>query len=240
MRTNVPAALRTLRRRRAWRQADLGRRAGLSRDPVSRAERGDLNGLTVGSLSRLVEAVEATLIVEVRWRGADLDRLVDREHAAAQETAARRLAAAGWLTSAEVSFNHFGDRGRCDLVAWHPATRTALIVEVKSRLGDVQETLGTLDVKRRLGSVIAERLGWPRPARVVAALALIDLRSTRRVLAEHESLFGGFRLRGRSALAWLRAPATDPGGVLWFELLSDSDQSRVTSTRRVRNRGPAG
>ncbi len=81
MRTNVPIAMRRLRVRHRWRQEDLGRRAGLSRDAVSRAERGALEGITVGSLSRLVEVLDATLVVEIRWQGADLDRLIDREHA---------------------------------------------------------------------------------------------------------------------------------------------------------------
>ena len=123
----MPVALKALRIRRGWRQEDLGRRAGLSRDAVSRAERGELQGLTINSIQRLAEAVDATLNLELRWHGADLDHLVDRTHASMQEAAARRLASAGWLGQPEVSFNHFGDRGRCDLVAWHPGTRTLLI-----------------------------------------------------------------------------------------------------------------
>jgi transcriptional regulator with XRE-family HTH domain len=113
MRTNVPLAVRALRRRRRWRQHDLGARAGLSRDVVSRAERGRLDGITLGSLSHLAAALDAALVVELRWQGADLDRLVDRAHAALEESAARRLTTAGWNVRAEVSFNYYGERGRC-------------------------------------------------------------------------------------------------------------------------------
>ena len=81
MRTNVPVAMRRLRVRRRWRQEDLGARAGLSRDAVSRAECGELDSLTVRSLSRQIDALDATLVIEIRWRGADLDRLIDSEHA---------------------------------------------------------------------------------------------------------------------------------------------------------------
>lgn len=239
VRTNIPAALRALRSQRGWRQDDLGRRAGLSRDAVSRAESGQLHGLTLRSLSRMVEALDATLLVEARWQGADLDRLVDRAHAAMQDAAAHRLSEAGWLARPEVSFNHFGDRGRCDLVGWHASTRTLLVVEVKSRIGNLQETLGRLDVKVRLGGVISQQLGWGRPARVVRALVLGDDRTTRRVLARHESLFRSFGLRGRSTAAWLRAPVSGPIGLIWFER-TNSDEGRITSANRVRMGRSAG
>ena len=238
MRTNVPSAMRALRHRRAWRQEDLGRRAGLSRDAVSRVESGQLRGLTLGSLARLVEAVDATLSVEVRWQGADLDRLIDRDHAALQNAAARRLGELGWIARAEVSFNHYGDRGRCDLLAWHPATRTILIVEVKSRLGDIQDTLGRLDVKARLGGLLAEQVGWGAAALVVPAFVLADSWSVRRVLMRHESLFHRYGVRGRTALAWLRSPQL-ASGIVWFER-SDSDEGRGISRQRVRKVPPAG
>jgi hypothetical protein len=205
----------------------------VSRDTVSRAELGQLSGLTLGSLSRIVEALDATLLVEARWHGADLDRLVDRAHAEMQNAAAHRLSEAGWLARPEVSFNHFGDRGRCDLVGWHPSTRTLLIVEVKSRIGNLQETLGRLDVKIRLGPVISQQLGWGRPLRVVPALVLGDDRTTRRVLTRHEALFRSFGLRGRAAAAWLRAPVDDLSGLIWFER-TNSDEGRITSANRVR------
>jgi transcriptional regulator with XRE-family HTH domain len=161
--------MRVLRRRRGWQQAELGRQAGLSRDVVHRAEIGKLLGIKVGSLERLVTALEAELVIEIRWRGVELDAVLDRRHAALVTAAADRLGRARWIASPEVSFNHNGDRGRCDLVAWHEPTRTLLIVEVKSRIGKIQETLGRLDVKVRLGGVIADELGLGRPGRAAFA-----------------------------------------------------------------------
>lgn len=234
----MPGALKALRRRRGWRQEDLGRRAGLSRDAVSRAERGELHGLTIGSLSAIAAAVDAALNVELRWQGADLDRLADSAHAALQTAAARRVSDGGWLARAEVSFNHYGDRGRCDLLAWHASTRTLLVVEVKSSLGDLQDTLGRLDVKVRLGGVLAEQVGWGLPAHVVPALVLGENRAARRVLARHEPLFRRYGTRGRTALAWLRAP-TATGGLIWFES-ADSDHRPVITAQRVRTARPAG
>lgn len=232
MRTNVPDAIRVLRRERGWRQEDLGQHAALSRDTVSRAERGTLDGLTLGALARLAGALDASLVVEVRWRGADLDRLIDRAHAALQNAAAERLGQAGWVTRAEVSFNHYGDRGRCDLLAWHPSSSSLVVVEIKSRIGDVQEMLGRLDVKVRLGPLLAGQCGWPQPASVVPALVLQDDRATRAVLGRHAAIFARYGLRGRAALAWLRSPIS-ASGLVWFEG-ADSDQARTTRPGRVR------
>lgn len=240
MRTNVPIAMRRLRIRRRWRQDDLGRRAGLSRDTVSRAESGALDGLTIGSLSRLVDALDATLAVEIRWQGADLDRLIDLDHAHLQEAAARRLASHGWMVQAEVSFNHYGDRGSCDLVAWHAATRTFLVVEVKSRIGNLQELLHRLDVKARLAGVLVQELGWPLPLAVVRALVAGEDRNSRRAVEDHAALFNAFGLRGRVAMRWLRAPSAAVSGLLWFEKPSNAHASRTIRAERVRVRRTAG
>lgn len=240
MRTNVPIAMRRLRIRRRWRQEDLGARAGLSRDAVSRAECGELDGLTVRSLSRLVDALGATLQIEIRWQGADLDHLIDRAHAHVQEAAARRLASRGWVVQAEVSFNHYGDRGSCDLLAWHARTRTLLVVEAKGRLGNLQDVLQRLDVKARLGRQLATQLGWPEPAAVVRALVVAEARTARRIVAQHGALFRLYDVRGRVAGAWLRAPTLPAGGLLWFEEPPDSGDGRTATADRVRLRPRAG
>ncbi|HEX5579731.1 MAG TPA: helix-turn-helix transcriptional regulator, partial [Candidatus Limnocylindria bacterium] len=204
--TNLPRALRALRRRRGWRQSDLGRRAGLSRDVAQRAENGNLEGITVRSLDRLATALGATLVIELRWRGAELDALMDRVHASLVTAAAERVERAGWTVYPEVSFNHFGDRGRCDLIAWHAPTRTLVIIEVKSRIANLQETLGRLDVKVRLATLLAQELGLARPAGVVSALVLGEDGANRRTVKHHNALFRRFGLRGRAAFAWVRDP----------------------------------
>lgn len=217
MRTNVPRALRALRRRRGWRQVDLALRAGVARDLVQRAEGHRLNGVTIGALEQLSQTLNAHLAVELRWRGADLDRLIDARHASVTTIAARRLERRGWVVHAEVSFNHFGDRGRCDLVAWHSTTRTLLILEVKTLVGDLQDALGRLNVKVRLGHIIAQELGVGRPAIVIGGLVLAESGAHRRLVRQHDALFRHFGTRGRFALAWLRRPDRPISGLLWFE-----------------------
>ncbi len=88
--------------------------------------------------------------VEVRatWRGPELDRLLDEDHAALEAGWTRRLARWGWETWPEVSYSRYGERGRIDLVGWHPAAGMLLIIECKTVLGDAQATLGT-SMRRR-------------------------------------------------------------------------------------------
>lgn len=240
MRTNVPVAVRRLRKQRRLRQQDLGARAGLSRDTISRAECGELDGMTVGSLSRLADALDATLVMEIRWQGAALDRLIDREHAFLQESAARRLASRGWSVAVEVSFNHYGDRGSCDLVAWHARTGTMLVIEVKSRLGNLQDLLHRLDVKTRLGRLLAQQLDWPTPRAVARGLVIGEDRTARRIIVRHAALFNGFGLQGRAAYAWLRSPSPAVSGLLWFEKPADSDGGRTATSLSAKSHPGAG
>jgi transcriptional regulator with XRE-family HTH domain len=200
-----------------WTQSGLGTRIGASRQIISRIERGDLAAIPVGTLRRVAAELDATLSLQIRWRGEELDRLVDAVHAKLQQATSELLISLGWLVRVEVSFNHYGDRGRIDIIAVHPTLRIALVMEIKSGLGDLQETLGRLDVKVRLGRRIAQDLGWSDVAAVVPVLVIGDTRTARAVVARHDALFQRFDVRGRSALAWLRRPRGGaPTGMLWF------------------------
>jgi transcriptional regulator with XRE-family HTH domain len=246
IRTNADRAVRALRRRAGWRQQDVGDRAGVSRQLVSRIESGTLAGLTVHGLDRVAAALGATLWIEVRWRGEQLDRLIDSGHARIQADVAQLLEKSGWLVRVEVSFNRFGERGRCDILAFHPRTRSLVVVEVKSRLANLQETVGRLDTKVRLGRYLAGELGWSAPDAVLPMLVVGDGRTARRVVAAHAPLFGRFDRRGRAAVAWIRhpaalrtprGPAPRPAGLLVFQPVgSDSHRASAMRGGRVRTK----
>jgi hypothetical protein len=93
----------------------------------------------------------------------------------------------------------------------------------------VQDLLGRLDVKVRLGKQIASQVGWPQPARVIPCLVIADGRTARRIVASHEALFARFTHRGRVADRWLAAPDSREhvGGLLVFESLPDSHQATM-------------
>jgi transcriptional regulator with XRE-family HTH domain len=228
----VGRALRFLRLRAGWRQVDLAGRARTSRETISRAERGSLDSLTLGSLRRIAGAVGATMAVELRWNGERLERLMDVGHASLQELTVQTLRAGRWTAEVEVSFNWYGDRGRYDALAFHAPTGTLLVVEVKTRLVDVQDTLGRLDVKLRLGPLVARQHRWPTPRQVVPCLVIAEGRTARRIVATHPSLFARFDVRGRDARRWLADPAAGgASGLLVFESLPDSRKTAVRGPR---------
>lgn len=234
LRSNLSSAVRLLRGRRGWRQRDLSTRARVSRQAVSRIERGEIASVPLRVLVRVCETLDATVALTVHWHGEEFNRLADAAHAAIVERCAAQLVAAGWDVRTEVSFSHFGERGRVDVAARHAATNTLVVAEIKSHVGDTQETTGRLDVKARLGSVIGAEAGWPPPDRVVPALVIGGSRTARRVVARHPAAFSRFTMRGRQALAWLRRPVTAVSGLLWFVTVPDSHPASTTRVIRVR------
>lgn len=230
---HIGRAIRALRHRKRWRQQDLGEAAGVSRESVSRLERGEVETATVRLLERVATALGATVRIEVRWNGEQLDRLIDAGHAALQASVVHSLRAWQWTSEAEVSFNWYGDRGRCDAIAFHPETSTLVIVEVKTRIGDVQDLLGRLDVKVRLGSHIARQLGWPAPRRVLPCLVIAEGRTARRIVANHAALFARFPMRGGRGWRWLENPTDEAGGVGGILLFKPQPDSHGTTARRA-------
>jgi len=188
----------------------------VSREMISRIENDRLDNIPAGKLQSCVQELGGFLRVEVLWQGERLPRLLDARHAALQNQFVLLLERDGWAVRVEVSFNHFGDRGRIDVLAYHPATGVLAVVEIKPTVGDAQDTLGRLDIKVRLAPKIAADLGW----RVSAALPVLVLEggtTPRRQVSQHDGLFRRFDHRGRSALAWLRHPGVPPpAGILLF------------------------
>lgn len=92
--------IRSLRRRRGWSQRELAARVGISQSTVSRAERGWLGELTLRAIRALFAALEARVELAPRWRGAQLERLLDEDHGIVVSQVARRLeASVGRLSS---------------------------------------------------------------------------------------------------------------------------------------------
>ncbi len=228
---------RAIRLRSRLRQADVADRARVSRSAVSFLERGQAAHLHLSTVERILSALGASFTARVAWNGTEMDRLLDADHAGLTAAVKAVLERWAWIVRAEVSFNHYGDRGRIDLLAWHPRTRTLLIVEAKTDLVDIQDLLGTMDVRARVAPSLAARLGWEIRA-VVPAIVFLEDRTTRRRLADHTILFDRFALVGRPARRWTRDPAASqppPSGVLWFQSLPNARVMRIGGQRvRIR------
>lgn len=180
--------LRALRQRLLWRQDDLAQRAGISQDVVSRIERGQIDRMPLRNVRAVAHELQAEVVVHLRWRGPELDRLIDEGHAALGGTMVRLLTAAGWQVRTEVSYSIFGERGSIDIVAWHAPTRTLLVIEVKTDLVSLEETLRKHDEKVRLAPGMSERqFGW-RPTSVGRLLVLPDNSTSRRRISRHSAV----------------------------------------------------
>ena len=133
--------------------------------------------------------------------------------------AAVLLRGLGWIVLPEVTFSIYGERGSIDVLAFHPATGSLLVIEVKSAVPDVQATLAGLDRKRRLAPRIAREDGW-RVTSVSAWLVLPNDRTARRRVEAHEATF-------RAALPgatldmrrWAKAPHGAVAGVVFVSAM---------------------
>lgn len=236
----IGRVFRALRIRLGWTQDEAAAKAGVSRTSYSEIERGWIDRVPIGKLRKVAAIYQVRLVLEPRWRGAELDRTFSSRHAGMAEAITQLLLAAGWEVRPEVSFNHFGERGVVDLVAWHAAAKTVLLIELKTELADVNDLLAVTDRRRRLAARIVEPFGW-RPGRVAQWAVIAESRTNRRRLAEHRNVLrAAFPSDGRSLRAWLTKPGA-PLSALWF--LPDSAGSVTRQHRaprlRVRAKRPS-
>ncbi|HEX5824681.1 MAG TPA: helix-turn-helix transcriptional regulator [Candidatus Limnocylindrales bacterium] len=235
--TRFGRQFRALRVRLERRQSDVSADSGLSRSLIASVDRGQIEGITIGSLVRAAHALGADLDVRLRWRGEQLDRLLDEAHSALVDAMVARLKRLGWAVDVEVSFSIWGERGSIDVLAFHPAFGSLLVVEVKSVVADTQATLHGLDRKARL----AREIVGDRPWRIehVSRLLVIGASATsRRRIAR---LAGTYEValpaRGTTIRRWLVRPAEPLDGLLF--LATDSHGgTRRRSPGRERVRRP--
>lgn len=212
----VGRVLRAVRLHRRQRQRDVAALAGVSQSVVSRTEHGRLDELSFGALDAIAAALDVTVYLDARWDDGDVDRLIDRAHARIVEHVVTTLRSSGWEVLVEYGFNHFGDRGSVDVLAWHAESRTLLIVEVKSRLTDLQAMFTSFARKLRIvPGLVRREHGWD--ARHLGRLVVMPgSTANRSVVANHAATFATlFPERMPAIGAWLRAPDRSLGGI-WF------------------------
>lgn len=237
----IGSAIRAVRIRRGWRQLDLAIAARVSQSTVSRIECGQLGEVPVATLRRVVEPLAIRVTLDVRWLGGELARLIGGRHSAMHEEVARLFETLPeWTTSPEVTFAIFGERGAIDILAWHEASRTLLVIELKSELVDVQETVGTLDRKVRLAPQVAAARGW-RPLIVASWLVVADSPTNRRRVQLHGAMLrAAYPADGRTMPGWLQEPL---GSIAALSFLSSSHAAgtnrSLAPVRRVRRRKPS-
>jgi transcriptional regulator with XRE-family HTH domain len=231
-------SVRALRVRRAWRQQDLADAAGISRSVAGRVERGELGGARWRDLEAVALTLDRQLGLEFRWRGADLERLLDADHAAIVESLVRLYRAARWDVIVEATFPEFGERGSIDVLARHEATGHVAVNEVKATIADAGATVIGVDRKARLAPVVARKLGWTCLG-VSRFLVVREGATARRRIAAHAEIFRtAFPLRGHESRAWIAQPTGRlVSGLLFLSPARTEDGKRASPrSRSVRPR----
>ena len=206
------SAIRLVRVRRGWRQADLARRTGIGQSTISRIERGHFASLSLGTLRTVAAELDIRVDVIGRWRAGDMDRLLNAGHSRLHESVARAFRdLPAWISAPEVSFSIYGERGVIDILAWHPGRRALLIIELKTDIVDVNELLGTAHRKQRNAVRVAIDQGWIRagdaPASVSLWVIVAPGRTNRRRVAEHAAMLrSALPDDGRAMAGWLKDP----------------------------------
>lgn len=171
-----------------------------------------------------------------RWRGPELERVLAAGHAALADAAVAHLTAGGWLVRPEVTFSIWGERGSIDLLAYYPARRALLVVELKTDLVDPHGLIAQVDSYRRHARQIAATVGWS-PA-VIGTWVIVEegTRNRRRLASHHGLLRAAFPAAGRQVAGWLR----DPGATIDALSFRPAPNPRVAARRRVRLRASSG
>lgn len=236
----IGTVCRRLRIRLGWTQEELAGRAGVSQATISRLERGHVAEMNLRALRRVGGTLDLRFDLVPRWRGGELDRMLGSRHAAMHEEVAALLVAAGWQAAPEVTFNHFGERGVIDILAWQPARRALLVIELKTELVDPNELVGTMDRRRRLAATIARERGWD-PLGIGVWVVFADSRTTRRRIAAHRTfLRAAFPADGRSFAAWLRRPSGAIAALSFLPPTRERSRRRgLVGVRRVRPSRPS-
>lgn len=226
-----------VRRHLRLRQVDVGRLANVDQKVVSLVGRGLLARVSVEKFRRVCAVLEIEPALDLRWRGGLGERLIDRGHAELVELVASTLRDGGWTVIPEYSFNVFGERGSVDILAWHPERRILLIVEVKTRVTDLQAMLMSMSRKVRVvpGEVEEER-GWARRA-MGRLVVMADTRANRSLVAAHRAIFdSSFPGRTAESRRWMSAPDGDDAGLMFLAPSRGPrpDSARASRVRRAR------
>lgn len=219
--------MRALRMRRGWTQAHLAALAGVSPSVIGRIERGRADRVAVHTLVRVAARLDARVDIRLLWHGEGLDRLLDARHAGLVDRAIAILDAGAWEVAAEVTFEVRGERGSIDVLAFHRATGSLLVIEVKSVVPDIQSMLAGIDRKSRLAVDSGRARGWQATS-VSRLLLLPDDRTARRRIDAHSATFQrSFPARTVEVRRWIRSPAGAISGIVFLT----NDHKEVTRHR---------
>jgi hypothetical protein len=164
----------------------------------------------------------------------------DVVHARCVAYVVRRLERDGWLVAAEVEIGTRRFRGWIDVLAYRPADRALLVIEVKTVIDDVGRLLRTLGWYTRSSRVAAEALGW-RPRQIVRVVAVLATEESDARIGANQALLR-LELAGgaEQLLAWIRdSSASRPDGAIAMIDPSNRGRRWLRRTKADGRRSPS-
>jgi transcriptional regulator with XRE-family HTH domain len=195
--------VREARRRLRLTQQQVADRVSVSRGYVAAIERAYGNP-TLDVVERITDALELEASIVVRQPVViEGHQQRDLVHGVCSGYVARRLHALGWQTARELEVIQGRSHGWIDLLAFHPATRTLLVVEIKTALLDLGLAERQLAWYGRAAGEVARRQGW-YPRRIVSWLLVLSSEEVEVVLRHNSELLRqSFPSRAPDMLDWL-------------------------------------
>ena len=177
---DIAALLRRERMAAGLTQERLARAIGISQSRLSRYETMKAFRPRLDVLGRAFAVLQVHVEIEPRRPIGERQR--DRGHAFVLAYLLRRVPT-GWLSDSEVTVRQGRRRGWLDLLLYHPGSRILLVLEIKTEIHDVGETLRTLRWHAERALPAALERGW-RPRVVIPVLVVLaTTEATERLVA---------------------------------------------------------
>jgi transcriptional regulator with XRE-family HTH domain len=209
--------IRKLRRRRSWSQTELGVRAGVDRNAVSRLERG-LGRVDLELLDRVAIALGVSLVVAF---GRDpQEDVADAGHLAMQNLVLQLARACGLRVQFELPTRASVPGRSVDVFAGSDRRHEAVDIECWNTFGDVGA--GVRSSHRKVADLEQAAVGrWGADARAGLVWVVRDTARNHDLVRRYPEVFAAaFPGSSRAWIAALTAgaPMPDESGLVWCDL----------------------
>jgi transcriptional regulator with XRE-family HTH domain len=203
----LASAIRKTRLEFGWTQRELAARLKTNIGAVQRLERAQphVDSQLATAAARLLGLRLSLDADPIGLAGRREQR--DAIHAHCCGYVIGRLTRHGWLARSEVEIGEGRFRGWIDILAFRPADRALLVIEVKTALDDLGRTLRSLGWYVRSSREASRALGWRPRSIVPILLCLATVETDGRLAAAAQLLEAELPGRSTTLSAWLADPA---------------------------------
>jgi transcriptional regulator with XRE-family HTH domain len=213
------AKVRDARKRRRFRQVDLGERAGLSQPTISQLERGDGGTLSLESWAQV--ALVLGLPFDLLLGRDALEEPADAGHLGIQELVLRLARGTGTTRFFELPTRPASPTYSTDVGLRNDAERWLIQVECWNTFGNLNASMRSTDRKRAEAESLAIAIGNGDPYSVHSVWVVRATRRNRELLRRYPEIFAArFAGTSRAWIATLTKGTRPPQGLglVWCDV----------------------